>query len=318
MIHRAWTHVVLAVLMVGAVFSCRRAEIEPDPYTVRLITTLPVTGRWELAAERGLGRIAAELEADVARLRATDTSRRRERLIEAGTGGVDLVFCVGPGFEEVVHSEAPAYPDTKFVILPGRSHAANVAAVEFVPEGAAYVAGVVAANLGEAKTVGVLRGSGGDWLERLEAGFIVGFQSVRSDAEAAAVAPPEGPWELAARGVEVTLYATDRPEPRVLAMAHDAGLLLVSTDENLLEAEPDLVAAAVRVDVAEAMLRVAREAQDGVFAGSVYAFDLGSGVLDVELNESLPDANLPAMRDALDVARSEVTAGIVEMERLGF
>jgi basic membrane lipoprotein Med (substrate-binding protein (PBP1-ABC) superfamily) len=229
-----------------------------------------------------------------------------------------LVFCVGPGFERELHSEAPAFPGTRFVLLPGRIHAANVAAIDFMPEGAAYVAGVVAANLREAKAVGVLRGSGGEWLEQLEEGFVLGFQSARPLAELVAVASPEGPWELAAGGAGVALYATDRPEPRVLAMAHDAGLLLVTTEESLLDAEPDLVAATLRVDVAEAMVRVAREALDGSFSGSVYSFDLGSGVLDVELNVSVADANMPELRDALERARSEVTAGIVEMEQLGF
>jgi len=309
---------VLVILLIAVLLGCQKAEVPPEVFTVRLLTSQPVTGRWGLAAEQGLGRIAAELGADVERLRSAGTVQRRKRLIESGAQGVDLVFCVGPGFETELHSEAPAYPDTDFVLLPGRSHAVNVAAIEFVPEGAAYVAGVVAATLRDAKTVGVLRGSGGEWLEKLEAGFVEGFRSARPMAQIVAVAWPEGPWELAANGAEVALYATDRADARVLVMAHDAGLMLVSTEESLLAAEPDLVAAAVRVDVAEAMVRVAREARDGSFSGSVYSFDLGSGVLDVELNSSVPDANLPAMKNALELARSEVTAGIVEMEQLGF
>jgi basic membrane lipoprotein Med (substrate-binding protein (PBP1-ABC) superfamily) len=312
------SRIVLAILLIAAFSGCRRAEETPDSFTVRLLTSLPVTGRWELAAEEGIGRIAAELGAEVARLRAGGTAQRHERLAEAGVQAVDLVFCVGPGYEVLLHSEAAKHPGTRFVLLPGRTHAANIAAIEFVPEGAAYVAGVVAATLREATAIGVLRGSGGEWLEQLEAGFKVGCRSASPRAEIVTVAPPEGPWELAARGVEVALYATDRPDPGVLAMAHDAGLLLVSTEERLLADEPDLVAATFRVDVAEAMLRVAREVRDGSFSGSVYSFDLGSGVLDIQLNASIPDASRPAMREALELARSEVTAGIVEMEQLGF
>jgi basic membrane lipoprotein Med (substrate-binding protein (PBP1-ABC) superfamily) len=308
----------LVIILFAAAFACREADEPSDAFTVRLLTTLPVTGRWELAAEEGLGRISAELGAEVVRLRSAGGAQRRQRLIDAGTLGVDLVFCVGPGFENELHGEAPAYPGTRFVLLPGRTRADNVASIDFVPEGAAYIAGVVAARLRDAKVVGILRGPGSDWLQSLEAGFVTGFQSVRPRAELAAVAWPEGPWELVAAGAEVALYATDDPLPRVLAMAHDAGLLLVSTEERLLAAEPDLVAAALRVDVAEAMLRVAREVRDGSFSGSVYSFDLGSGVLDIALNDSVPDTNMPAMREALELARSEVTAGLVEMERLGF
>jgi hypothetical protein len=94
--------------------------------------------------------------------------------------------------------------------------------------------------------------------------------------------------------------------------------VLVATDVGLLEREPDVVAAAVHVDVAEAMVRVAREAQDGTFQGGPYVFDFGSGVLDVLLNPTMPATTLAPLQEALEVARSEVTAGIVEVEKLVF
>ena len=128
----------------------------------------------------------------------------------------------------------------------------------------------------------------------------------------------DGPWQLTAAGVEVALYSTDRVDPQVLAAAHDAGLFLVGTDPSLLDAEPDFVIAAVEVDVAEAMLRVAREVHDLTFKGKVFAFDLGSGVLDVRLNSILAPADREAgYREALERARSEITAGWVEIEELG-
>ena len=312
--------VLLAVALL-ATASCGpgapKSKTEATGLQVRLLTSLPVSGRWERAAERGLGRIAADLGADVARNRAVDSTDQRALVVDQGRRGVHLVFCVGPGFEKNVFAEAPSYPETRFVLLPGRAHRENVAGVEFVTQGAAYVAGVVAASLGSSRTVGVLRGAGGGWLEEVERGFISGFLSTGWRRDAEVVSSPEGPWELASRGVEVALYATDRPENEVLAAAHDAGVLLVTIGVDLMEIEPDVVAVAIEVDVAEAMVRMAREVWDGTFAGGVYAFDLGSGVLDVRLNHSLPDVNLPAVQEALEVAKSEVTAGIVELEELG-
>ena len=66
------------------------------------------------------------------------------------------------------------------------------------------------------------------------------------------------------------------------------------------------------------MLRVAREVRDRTFSGRVFAFDLGSGVLDVKLNpdlEAQPGGS--DLREALERARSEITAGWVEIEELG-
>jgi basic membrane lipoprotein Med (substrate-binding protein (PBP1-ABC) superfamily) len=310
----------LIVSLMAATVGCRRVEeAPPQPsFRVRVLTSQPTSGRWERATEQGLGRIAAELDADVARIRARDEAERRARFTELGQASVDLVFCVGPDFDELVYTEAAGFPSTSFVVVPGRGGEANVAGIEFLPEGAAYVAGVVAAHLRATPTVGVLRGTGGGWLEQLEDGFVTGFRSVHRRAEEVTVAPPEGPWELVAAGAEVALYATDQADEQVLAEAHDSGLVLVATDVGLLEREPDVVAAAVHVDVAEAMVRVAREAQDGTFQGGPYVFDFGSGVLDVLLNPTMPATTLAPLQEALEVARSEVTAGIVEVEKLVF
>ena len=319
--HKYLVPTVLAVSCMAVGVGCARTsdrDTGGPSFEVRLLTSKAVSGRWERAAEEGLGRIAAELDAGVARVRATDVLMQRTLVAQQGDAAVDLVFCVGAGFENSVFAEAPTYPATRFVLLPGRGHGPNVGGIELVPDGAAWVAGVVAAKLSSSATVGVLRGPGGPWLDHVEGGFINGFLSASTRGTAVVVSAPEGPWELVERGAKVALYAADQGDPEVYSAAHDAGLLLVATDAATIEEEPDVIAAAIRVDVAEAMVRLAREVKDGVFGGGIYAFDLGSGVLDVRLNQTIPDVALPSVREALENARSEVTAGIVEMEELGF
>ncbi len=308
---------IALVMSSGCGDQLTQIETVDTAYRVRLLTAMPVSGRLERAAEEGLGRIAAELGADVARLRVTEEGGLQALLQDQGERGVDLVFCVGPGFDNAVFANAPSFPSTQFVLLPGRAHGANITGVEFVPDGAGYVAGVVAANLGPSESVGVLRGVGGPWLDHLESGFIRGFLSEGYRHDAVVVSASEGPWELAHQGVDVALYATDQPEGEILAAAHDAGILLVAADSRVMAAEPDVVALAIHVDVAEAMLRLARGAYEKSLSAGFYSFGLGSGVVDVRLNPSLPEANLPTVLEALEVARSEVTAGIVEMEDLG-
>lgn len=294
----------------------QRQSAEPR-LEVGLLTSASASPRWERQANRGLDRIAAELGAVVRRTSLTDVVVTREQVLQESGRPADLVFCVGPDFANSVFTEAPSFPSTRFVLVPGRGHGANVAGIELLPAGAGYVAGVVAANLRSSGAVGVLRGAGGPWLEELESGFLAGFRAARRGATVVVAGSTDGPWKLAADGVEIALYATDQPEDEVLAAAHDAGVLLVAADSTLLVRDPDVVAAAVEVDLAEAMVRLAREVQAGTFVSGQYAFDLGSGVLDVRLNPTLPGNQLPALREALELARSEVTAGIVEMERLG-
>jgi hypothetical protein len=154
-------------------------------------------------------------------------------------------------------------------------------------------------------------------LEALEEGFLRGFRSVAPRSTSLIGGGAEGPKELADGGVRVALYATDRAEQRLLTEARAAGLMLIAAELDLLETEPELVFAAVHVDVAEAMLRVAREVKEESFTGGPYLFDLGSGVLDVVLNPDHPATGDGGLEEALELARSEVTAGIVELEQLG-
>ena len=90
---------IVAVVASLAAAGCGLGEPEPDSgessFAVRLLTSLPISGRWERAAEQGLGRMAAELGADVSRLRASSSTAQRQLVVDQGRAGVQLVFCVG-------------------------------------------------------------------------------------------------------------------------------------------------------------------------------------------------------------------------------
>jgi basic membrane lipoprotein Med (substrate-binding protein (PBP1-ABC) superfamily) len=310
--------VVTAVTLLLLTTACGQDEQLPDvSFSVRMLTLRTISGRWERSAERGLGRIAAELEADVARVRIDDPSGERKQLADLGRAGISLVFCVGGYSKSTVYSVATEYPNTVFVLLPGRARAANVAGVRFLPEEAGYLAGAVAGALSPDGRLGLLRGGGQPWLEPLEEGYVAGFKSRWRRTKVTVAEGADGVWELSSDGVLVSLYAADRADPEVLAAAHNAGLQLVVTDPELLDVADHTVVAAVDVDVAEAMLRVTREVRDRTFSGREFAFDLGSGVLDVVVNPALAPDTQAAANEALEEARAEITAGLVEFDGLG-
>ncbi len=306
---------------VASVVACGREPPAQAPsFKVRLLTPMTVSGHWEREAERGLGRMAVELAADVERVRVAEPAEAQNQIRELTADGADLIICVGSRLERAVLLEAPAHPDTAFLLLPGRVHQANVAAIEFRLEGAGYLAGVAADVLADRDPVGLLRGEGGPWLEDLEDGFLTALDSRKHGSLVTVPAETNGAEEvrsLARSGVSLALYAADEPLSAVVESAAAEGLGLVVMDSDLMARRPDTILAAVVVDVAESVVRVAREVQDGRFVGQVFSFDLGSGVIDVALSEALPSERQQAAQDALDIARSEVTAGIVEIEELG-
>lgn len=298
--------------------SCGRETQPPDTrFSVRLLAARTVSERWERAAEGGLARIAAELDADVARVRGDEPENERNMLAEQGRAQISLVFCIGGYSETTLYSVATAFPKTVFVMLPGRARARNVAGITFLPEEVGYLAGAVAGALSPDGQLGLLRGDGQPWLELLEEGYVAGFKSRWSRAELKVGEGPDGAWELSSSGVLIALYVADRADPEVLAAAHNAGLRILTTDPEHLDTESDTVVAAVDFDVAEAMLRVSREVRDHTFQGRVFAFDLGSGVLDVVVNPVLAPDTRAIAEGALEGARAEITAGLVEFDGLG-
>jgi basic membrane lipoprotein Med (substrate-binding protein (PBP1-ABC) superfamily) len=77
------------------------------------------------------------------------------------------------------------------------------------------------------------------------------------------------------------------------------------------------VLAAITIDLGEAMLRIAREVADGTFESREYAFDLGSGVLDLKLSPAIDQTTARALQQVLASSRNAITAGWVEVEQLG-
>jgi basic membrane lipoprotein Med (substrate-binding protein (PBP1-ABC) superfamily) len=312
------TAVVGLVALVLLVAGCGpRGEVPGGSFKVTAISSESVAERRQQAARLGLERIAREFDADVTWLPVQSVTEGRRRLVAQGREPVDLVFGFGSYFEQIVSTEAAAYPETVFVVVPGRSKASNVGSIVFVPEEVGYVAGATAAAVTTSRKIGVVRGGGQPWLEPLEDGFATGFGARRRRSVVEVREGPAGVLELSSEGVEVALYATDRAQPEVLAAARKCGLLLVVTEPLLMASAPDVAFASIRLDVQEAMVRVAREALDGAFAGRIFTFDLGSGVLDVEINDASPVELRSRAREALEEARAEVTAGLVEFDEFG-
>jgi basic membrane lipoprotein Med (substrate-binding protein (PBP1-ABC) superfamily) len=212
---------------------------------------------------------------------------------------------------------ANSYPKTVFVMLPGRVQAENVAGITFLPEEVGFLAGAVAGALSPDGQLGILRGDGQPWLDLLEEGYVAGIKDRWRRAVVRVGEGPDGAWELSSAGVLFALYSAGRASPETLAAAENAGLKLVVTDPELMDGESETVVAAVELDVPEAMIRVTREVRDHTFRGRVFAFDLGSGVLDILVNPALAPDTRTIAEEALEEARAEITAGLVEFDGLG-
>ena len=270
---------------------------------------------WDHLGDGVAKRLQDAYGAEVSSAWARSPAERRSVLETAASDSVDLIVCVGPEFDRSILTEGPRFPRTAFVLDRGMVLAPNVARMEFLYTGAAYLGGVTAAVLG-GSTIGILEVGRGPVIDDIEDGFEQGFRCRHPwGGRIERASGAAGIEALAERGVTVALYAELAPDPEVLAAADACGVHLVTIGRHTLDTHPDVVAAAIVVDIPEAVGRIAADVVDDTFTGKVYAFDLGSGVVDLRLQPSL--AENQSLVEALDQARAAVNAGMVEIEALG-
>jgi len=213
-----------------------------------------------------------------------------------------------------VLSVAPRFPRTAFVLNHGEVLAPNVARIEFLFSGAAYLGGVAAAVVG-GSTVGIVDPGRDPGRDVIEAGFEQGFRCRYPWGRIELVAGVEDIETLPDAGVEIALHSEGSPNSGLLAVAEASGVRLVTVGQPRYVASSNLVIASIIADVPEAVRRVVADVVDDTFMGKVYAFDLGSGVVDLRLHPSL--VGNEELGEALDQARDAVNAGMVEIEALG-
>jgi basic membrane lipoprotein Med (substrate-binding protein (PBP1-ABC) superfamily) len=307
------------VLLMMTVAGCGREEIvEPlAAFRVRILTSGAEEAMWRNQGESVLEGLRLEFGAEATRVSVEDSESRRAALRVCGEEEIDLVICVGSAFEREVLTVAQNYPRTAFVLSPGTVTASNVAVLDFQPFGAAYIGGVVAASQG-GNRVGLLVGDGGSWLEVISSGFEDGFRSRFPTGQILRAADAEAVEQLQEASVKVALYAADRLDAGLMEMVEASGIQLIGVGRSTIDGFPEIVVAALSIDLPEAVERITHDVMDGTFRGQTYSFDLGSGVVDLAISPGLQAGWDEDDRERIGEARAAVNAGLVELEHMGF
>ena len=296
-----------------------RPEAPPAPQSQPLRVHVIVAGDPEPGWDQTQGEIERLLwetyGAQTTSVRVHTADQKRSALEAAGRHNLEFVLCIGAGFERPVQSIAARFPRTVFVLDQGGIIQSNVARIEFLLGGAAYLGGVVAAVVG-GSTVGIVdSGPGPQEGNDVVAGFEQGFRCRYPWGRIEVVAGVGEIEDLPEVGVSVALWPKGQPNSGLLAVAEASGIRLVTVGRPVDDFVGDLILASIVTDVPEAVRRIVADVVDDTFMGRVYAFDLGSGVIDLRLQPALLDD--PELTQALDEARAAVNAGMVEIEGLG-
>src|SRR5215210_2873309 len=168
------------------------------------------------SAYAGLQRAKQEFNAETEYLESSAPTDYVDNLTQLADSGYSPVFAVGFLMTDAVNEVAPQYPDTDFAIVDSVVEPKNAASLVFREQEGSYLAGVVAGLMTQESTeytnpddkvVGFLGGQESDLIEKFQAGYEAGVESVCPDCEVLVQYAGSTPnaFNDPARGKEISL-----------------------------------------------------------------------------------------------------------------
>lgn len=179
--------VLLSIVIVVGILACDgTAEPEEEGPFIALIVDdqeLVEEGYNDLAWQ---GFEKAEADFDV-RIKIFEATSSEESLLNIRTAveeGAVLIVCNGASMVEVVKQASLEYPEQAFALIDGKVDADNVSSYTFTLEGAAFLAGVLAASVSETDIIGFVWDLENPESQKLQYGFEAGTLSANSSSQA--------------------------------------------------------------------------------------------------------------------------------------
>lgn len=167
----------------------------------------------------GLKRAEAELGVKVRYLESREQSDYGVNLASLADQGNALVIAVGYLMEDALKEVAPAYPDTRFVIVDGSAPKLdNCLSVKFREEEGAFLVGFLAGSMTRTGALGFIGGMEGPLIKRFECGYRAGARTARPDVRV--IVKYIGNWTDVPKGKE---YARTAIQQGADILFHAAG-----------------------------------------------------------------------------------------------
>jgi basic membrane lipoprotein Med (substrate-binding protein (PBP1-ABC) superfamily) len=275
----------------------------PSKMRVALLTPGPISDQaWNGGAYEGLKAIRDSLGAEISNIQTKTPAEFEENFRQYGAQGYALVFGHGFEFQDAATRVAPSYPKTVYVVTSGRVTAKNVAGISFAFEEASYQAGMIAGAVTTTNTIGLIAGTE---LPPVKASFIAFERGAKAvNPKVKVLTSYIGNWDDAsagkeqalaqiARGADIIFQNADAAGLGVFTAAREKHVYAFGANANQNGVAPDVILGSVVIDLPKALLRIAREVQNGTFVGRVVNLGVKDDVVRLVLNPQL-QSKIPA------------------------
>jgi len=284
----------------------------------------------------GLQRAESELGVEIQVLESKEPTDYESNINQLATAGYNPIFAVGFLMTDTVTKVAPQFTDVNFggIDIFFDPPASNVIGLNFKEQEAAYLAGVLAAQMttltdvdpriNDQKVLGFVGGMEIPAVQKFEAGFVAGAKAVDPDIEVKSVYTGsftdqqkgiESGKALIEQGADIVFAAAGATGNGTATACKDNNALFIGVDADQYETidgigDTILTSAVKRVD--NAVFQTVKEAVDGTIAGGENkVFGLAEEGVGLAPYHDW-DAKIPAdVKAAVDKAMADVVAGTV-------
>ncbi|MEE3127488.1 MAG: BMP family ABC transporter substrate-binding protein [Actinomycetota bacterium] len=221
-------------------------------------------------------------------------SAREERLRTFADAGYDPIIAVGFAYAASIGKVAEEYPDVHFAIIDDSSvEADNVASLVFAEEQGSFLVGAAAALKTETDQIGFVGGVETPLIQKFEAGYIAGAESVNPDIEVDVTYLTQVPdfsgfadpakGKTAAQGMydngaDIVYHASGGSGGGVFEAASESGNWAIGVDSDQYNtADPSVqesILTSMLKNVNVAVYEYLSQVNDGDFPSGVTTYDL--------------------------------------------
>jgi basic membrane protein A len=286
-----------------------------------------------------LQRAKREFNAETEYLESSSPTDYVDNLTQLADAGYNPVFAVGFLMTDALDEVAPQYPDTNFAIVDSAPTEPldNAAGLVFREQEGSYLAGVVAGLMTQESTeytnpddkvVGFLGGQESALIEKFQAGYEAGVESVCPDCEVLvqyAGSTPDA-FNDPARGKEISLqqinqgadiiyHASGATGAGLFEAATEQGIFAIGVDADQAKLFPDapiLTSVVKRVD--NSVFQTIEDARNGNFpGGEVVEFGLDDKGISLAPFGRFDDQVPQNVKDEVDRAREGIINGDIKV-----
>jgi basic membrane protein A len=289
------------------------------------------------SAYAGLQRAKKEFDAETEHLESSGPTDYVNNLTQLADSGYNPVFAIGFLMTDAVNEVAPQYPETNFAIVDAAVEPKNAASLLFREQEGSYLAGVVAGLMTQESTeytnpddkvVGFLGGQESELIEKFQAGYEAGVESVCPDCEVLvkyAGSTPEA-FNDPARGKEISLqqisqgadviyHAAGNTGAGLFDAAKQEGIFAIGVDldqAKLFPEAPILTSVVKRVDNA-VYQTIAAASNDKFPSGEIVEYGLDDKGISLAPFGRFDDQVPQSVKDEVDQAQQGIIAGDIKV-----